>query len=164
MLSVPHFDHFKKGIQTSTLRCIESSFRGRYRMWMCVIILPLKSFLLLRLWTRVGFVCNLHLHVPHTEAKLSHNKLIRNVARLQVSNMIPQKAKQNKTKQNAADFNCLTHLSAWAWQPGRSRKGMPEWDDATTGAETENSRTSWEHTLLVSSSESATKISRYTSR
>lgn len=49
--------------------------------------------------TRVGFVCNLHLHVPHTEAKLSHNKLIRNVARLQVSNMIPKKkTKQNKTK------------------------------------------------------------------
>lgn len=52
MLSVPHFDHFKKGIQTSTFRCTEASFRGRYRMWMCVIILALKSFLLLRLWTR----------------------------------------------------------------------------------------------------------------
>lgn len=52
MLSILHFDHFKKGIQTSTLRCTEASFRGRYKTWMCVIILPLKSFLLLRLWTR----------------------------------------------------------------------------------------------------------------
>lgn len=175
MLSILHFDHFKKGIQTSTLRCIASSFRGRYRMWMCVIILPLKSFLLLRLWTRadcshgcvlvslvlVSFAICICMCRTRRRSLVITN-LFATLPGCRFRIWFPK-----KTKQNAADFNCLTHLSAWAWQPGRTRKGMPEWDDATTGAETENSRTSWEHTLFVNSdsgSESATKISRYTSR